>query len=433
MTSPRAVMPLAPSLPSPSAAKIANAANVAEADVAQSGAFSEVFEALNGEADVPRDPEQDADAQRDESAGQMPLPIPMPLLSEKTPRARFAEELSATLPPGFAQGNLASVPPTAETGPPQTVEAAVSLLASPAAGRPLVQPPVDRAAVAAFAFAQPDAAPQPIPGGAPAAVSAPAIPIRGPQERLVAKSLPHDGSSVGEPPATAIAGTDPLAVPAETGASGDRSGQGGERGDAARTLAALKEAKASVVHQETHFAPAPPQSPAFQIANRIAHDIDIADPAFAAQSAAAPNDASAAPVKILYIQLDPPELGALTIRMSMKDDTLHLQIEASRHETARMIERDQNALSGMLRSAGYNVDGLTVQITTGDRGNGAQQFSGGNGFNPPAGQHSAGRQPEDSGSGQAWQRAGEPERIAENRRETEAPGTPGRRGDPVYL
>ena len=430
MTSTRAVMPQAPSLPSPSAAKIANAA---EADTAESGAFSEVFQALNGEADVPRDPELDADAQRDESAGQMPPPIPLPMFPEKTPRARFAEELSATLPPGFAQGNLAAVPPTPETGPPQTVEAAVSLPASPAAGRPLVQPPVDRAAAAAFPFAQPDAAPQPTPGSAPVPVSAPAIPIRGPQERIIAKGLPHDGSTAGEPPAAAMTGADPLAAPAETAASGDRSGQSGERGDAARTLAALKEAKASVVHQETHFAPAPQQSPAFQIANRIAHDVDSADPAFTAQAAAVPNDASSAPVKILYIQLDPPELGALTIRMSMKDDTLHLQIEASRHETARLIERDQNALSGMLRSAGYNVDGLTVQITTGDRGNGAQQFSGGNAFNQPAGQHSAGRQPEDSGSGQAWQRAGEPERIAENRRETEAPGAPGRRGDPVYL
>jgi hypothetical protein len=449
-------MPQAPSLPSPSAPKTANAANAAEADIAESGAFSEVFEALNGEPDAPRDPEQDADAQRDESAGQMPLPIPLSMFPEKTPRTRFAEELSATLPPGFAQGNRASVLPTPETQsqpavdvaavvlPASPVTGAVSMAASPIAGAvsspaspvaggPPVQPPVDRAAVAAFPFAQHDAAPQPMPGGAPVPVDAPAIPIRGPQERIIAKGLPQDGSTVGELPATAVAATDPLAVPAETAASGDRSGQSGERGDAARTLAALKEAKASVVHQETHFAPAPQQSPAFQIANRIAHEVDIADPAFTAQASTVPNDASAAPVKILHIQLDPPELGALMIRMSMKDDTLHLQIEASRHETARLIERDQNALSGMLRSAGYNVDGLTVQVSTGDRGNGAQQFSGGNGFNQPAGQHSAGRQPEDSGSGQAWQRAGEPERIAENRRETEAPGAPGRRGGPVYL
>ena len=121
------------------------------------------------------------------------------------------------------------------------------------------------------------------------------------------------------------------------------------------------------------------------------------------------------------------------IRMSMRDNTLHLQIEASHHDTAKLIERDQNTLSGLLRAAGYGADGVSVQVTTGDRGgNGAQQFSGG-AFNQSAGQNSAGRQPEGSGSGAAWQRAIAPETIAENGIETELPGTPVRRGGPVYL
>lgn len=431
MTGSGAVMPQVPSLPSPPAAKFANSANAAEIDTAEFGAFSELFAALEGEADAPGDPEQDADAQRDESVGAMPLPM----FPEKTPQTRFAEELNATLSPGFAQGNLASVPPAAEAMPPETVEApkAVSPAAPPVAGRPLIQPPVGGEAAAAMSSIPP-ATPEPTPANPPILpVSAPANPARAPRERNAAKSLPHDGSAAGEPTATAAAGTAPMAAPAETATSENRSGQDGQRGDTARTLAALKETKVSIVRQETHFAPGPQQSPAFQIANRIMHDVEAADPAFTAQPAALPKDASPAPLKVLHIQLDPPELGALTIRMSLKNDMLHLQIEASRHDTARLIERDQDALSGMLRSAGYSVDGLTVQITTGDRGNGAQQFSGGSGFNQSAGQHSAGRQPEDNGSGQAWQRAGAPARIAENGRETEPPGAHGRRGGPVYL
>ncbi len=207
------------------------------------------------------------------------------------------------------------------------------------------------------------------------------------------RPLLQDGSAAGEPTAATTMAADPLAAPAKPATSENRSGQDGGRGDPARALAAQKEAKVSVVLQETHFAPAPQQSPAFQIANRIMQDVETGDPVFTAQLAELPKDASAAPLKVLHIQLDPPELGALTIRMSLKNDMLHMQIEASRHETAKLIERDQDALSGMLRSAGYSIDGLTVQVTTGDRGSGAQQqFSGGGGFNPSAGQHSAERQ-----------------------------------------
>ncbi|MEJ2124091.1 MAG: flagellar hook-length control protein FliK, partial [Alphaproteobacteria bacterium] len=53
----------------------------------------------------------------------------------------------------------------------------------------------------------------------------------------------------------------------------------------------------------------------------------------------------------------------LTVRMSLKQNVLTLQVEATRPETASLIERDREALSGLLRSAGYSVDGLSVQMT----------------------------------------------------------------------
>jgi flagellar hook-length control protein FliK len=432
MTGPGVVMPQAPSLASPPAAKIANPAHAREIDNAELGGFSDLLGALKAEADAPGDPEQEADAQRDESAGPSLMPIPMPMFPEKTPQTRFAEELNAALSPEFAQTNLTSGARAAEAEAPAKAEAAntVSPAAAPVGGTP-AQPPMGSGAVAAVFSSIPGAVPETLPAGLSALpAGAPANPLRSPRERNAAKD---EGSAISQPTGTLMAGTDPLAAPAETTPSGDRSSRDGEREDTARTLAALKDAKVSVVHQETHFAPALPQSPAFQIANRIIHDVETADPAFMAQPAALPKDASAGPLKVLELQLDPPELGALMIRLSLKDNALHMQIEASHHETARLIERDREALTGMLRSAGYGIDGLSVQITTGDRGNGAQQFSGGGGFNQSAGQHSAGRQPEGSGSGQAWQRALAPERIAENGRETEPSGAPGRRGGPVYL
>jgi hypothetical protein len=48
--------------------------------------------------------------------------------------------------------------------------------------------------------------------------------------------------------------------------------------------------------------------------------------------------------------------------MSLKDQTLRLEVEVGNAETGRMIQNDRDALSTLLRSAGYLVDGLDVRI-----------------------------------------------------------------------
>jgi flagellar hook-length control protein FliK len=68
------------------------------------------------------------------------------------------------------------------------------------------------------------------------------------------------------------------------------------------------------------------------------------------------------PTKVLRIQLQPAELGTVTIRMSVKDNALRLDLEAGRGDTVRLIQRDQDALSTMLRSAGYLIDGMEVRL-----------------------------------------------------------------------
>jgi chemotaxis protein MotD len=69
------------------------------------------------------------------------------------------------------------------------------------------------------------------------------------------------------------------------------------------------------------------------------------------------------PMKVLSIQLQPADLGTVTIRISVKDNTLRLDLEAGRGETVRLIQRDQDTLSTMLRSAGYLIDGMEVRLT----------------------------------------------------------------------
>ncbi|MEJ2118113.1 MAG: flagellar hook-length control protein FliK [Alphaproteobacteria bacterium] len=138
-------------------------------------------------------------------------------------------------------------------------------------------------------------------------------------------------------------------------------------GEAARELQTLMgDMKVSIARQETHITPTMLQSPTAQLANRITGEIYGASPAGPSavpQSITQDTDGSGSTVKVLQLRLDPPELGALTVRMSLKQNVLTLQVEATRPETASLIERDREALSGLLRSAGYSVDGLSVQMT----------------------------------------------------------------------
>jgi len=65
-------------------------------------------------------------------------------------------------------------------------------------------------------------------------------------------------------------------------------------------------------------------------------------------------------VKVLRLELQPADLGTITIRMSLKEDALDIRVEASRHDTARMLQSDQESLAKILTSAGYRIDGLSV-------------------------------------------------------------------------
>jgi len=106
--------------------------------------------------------------------------------------------------------------------------------------------------------------------------------------------------------------------------------------------------------------------PAQQIAERIAAEA----PAFeaAGRAGAGSDQPSAKPtLKIVQIQLQPADLGIVTVRIELKAADLKLHVETHRREAADIIRGDQDTLSKLLRSAGYGVDAGSIRITEGDR------------------------------------------------------------------
>lgn len=113
--------------------------------------------------------------------------------------------------------------------------------------------------------------------------------------------------------------------------------------------------------------------PAQQIADRILTEAGTA-PEAADRAGLTPEQPGMRPVlKVLHIQLQPADMGTVTVRMELKDAELTLQVEADRAGTADLIRNDQDTLSGLLRASGYNVDVGSVRVVEVDRSGSSQQ------------------------------------------------------------
>jgi len=111
------------------------------------------------------------------------------------------------------------------------------------------------------------------------------------------------------------------------------------------------------------------QTPLQQLSNRLlatAHELQQAASATPASRVGAENAAAAPPVRVLSINLHPEELGSVTVRMSMVAGSLDVQIDAEMPDTAQMLRTDTDQISDMLRSAGIQVDGITVRAASPD-------------------------------------------------------------------
>jgi chemotaxis protein MotD len=146
------------------------------------------------------------------------------------------------------------------------------------------------------------------------------------------------------------------------------------RGEAGADAAMPVDQPATTVRAEAAAGASATSSAVQFIAERIASEA-ASEVARASQPGQTAFLAQSSPLKVLHIQLQPADLGTVTVRMSLKDKTLQLDLEVSRGETAQLLQRDKEALSSLLRSAGYLVDGMDVRMA--DPGAAANQTSAG--------------------------------------------------------
>lgn len=124
--------------------------------------------------------------------------------------------------------------------------------------------------------------------------------------------------------------------------------------------------KLTVLTRETHFEPVQRLSPVQQIVTTIVDDLATAEAVEAPRASTMPDADTAqtlsrGPLRVLHIKLEPEDLGAVVLRMRLVGQSLELHLEASRAETARLLDKDRDALTRVLRASGYTPDVVTVQ------------------------------------------------------------------------
>jgi chemotaxis protein MotD len=141
------------------------------------------------------------------------------------------------------------------------------------------------------------------------------------------------------------------------------------------------EMKVTALSAVTHFAPAARLSPVQQISDALTSSMPSlvaaqkGQPAAATASAGAPlfqaaaNDlvqatqVSAPSIKTLNLQLQPENLGQVTVKLNLSDNGLTVQLDAVHRQTAELINQDKQAFAQKLVQSGYTVSSVEVTST----------------------------------------------------------------------
>jgi chemotaxis protein MotD len=122
--------------------------------------------------------------------------------------------------------------------------------------------------------------------------------------------------------------------------------------------------KVTVVQQETHLPPVPQFSPTQQVANAVVSELK-GSPAPAASAAAdllgAQSNAPDQPLKILTVNLEPPALGNVTVRLRLVGTEVSVQLAAQRKDTSAMLDQQRDQIRDLMQSAGYVAEVAPVQ------------------------------------------------------------------------
>ncbi|PDT89741.1 flagellar hook-length control protein FliK [Bradyrhizobium sp. Y36] len=141
--------------------------------------------------------------------------------------------------------------------------------------------------------------------------------------------------------------------------------------------------KVTVVQQETHLPPAQFSAPQ-QVANAVVAELkESASPAASAAPdlTASQTNAPDQPLKILTINLEPPALGNVTVRLRLVGTEVSIHLAAERKDTTQMLDQQRDSIRDLMQSAGYVADVAPVQHGSLDgfqsgSGQSQPQFSG---------------------------------------------------------
>ncbi|MGX1101198.1 flagellar hook-length control protein FliK [Amorphus sp. MBR-141] len=177
--------------------------------------------------------------------------------------------------------------------------------------------------------------------------------------------VPQHGSADGSGPAEAepphrVRAPDSAAATERSPLHGARDKNGGESGPSASTAGSSTTSAAA--------SPTAPALPAATLQRLAGSILSAAGDLAAGQSAAPPPAGTSAPpdrgpVRVLDLELTPADLGLVRVRMRLTSNGIDLQLAATRPATAEYLQEDRHRLSSIIRDAGYDIDGLTVQVS----------------------------------------------------------------------
>lgn len=136
-----------------------------------------------------------------------------------------------------------------------------------------------------------------------------------------------------------------------------------ERAVKASAREALPETtKVTVLQQETHLPPAQ-FGPTQQVANAVVAELkeSPAPTASAAADLATSQTNAPEPLKILTINLEPPSLGNVTVRLRLVGSEVSVHLAAERKDTSQMLDQQRDSIRDLMQSAGYVADVAPVQ------------------------------------------------------------------------
>ncbi|MET4386169.1 chemotaxis protein MotD [Bradyrhizobium sp. F1.4.3] len=204
---------------------------------------------------------------------------------------------------------------------------------------------------------------------------------------------------------------------------------------------ALPEAtKVTVVQQETHLPPVPQFGATQQVANAVVSELKSSSaPAssMALDLAASQSNAPDQPLKILTINLEPPALGNVTVRLRLVGTEVSVHLAAERKDTSLMLDQQRDSIRDLMQSAGYVADVAPVQHGSLDgfqTGSGeSPQLSGQQQQSPQSqGSFDGASRSSDQSQGGARQARQEQQSNQETRHDQDVAAPQIRRG-PVYL